>query len=79
MKFFDFASIMVAPKTGYEYYRETEFIKTFVVKQKQERYFFFVQSPKRRPRFLRELYHFSDFNPAYVVPLSGAAWHVCGE
>ncbi|HYQ59816.1 MAG TPA: hypothetical protein VEP29_02100, partial [Desulfatiglandales bacterium] len=51
---------------------EMEFIKTFVVKQKQERYAYLMQSPKRRGRFLRELFHFRDFDPAYEVLESGA-------
>ncbi len=52
---------------------ETEFIRTFVVKKKQERYLYLVQSWKRRDRFLRELFHFRDFDPACEVPLSGSA------
>ena len=51
---------------------ETEFVKTFVIKKKQERYVYLVKSRKRRKTFLRELYHFRDFDPAYEVPLSGA-------
>ena len=50
----------------------TEFIMAFVVPQKRERYAGFLQSPKRRLRFLRELYHFSDFDPESILPISGA-------
>jgi hypothetical protein len=51
---------------------ETEFVEAFVVPQKRERYVEFLQSPKRRSKLLAELYHFTDFNPAYLVPLAGS-------
>jgi hypothetical protein len=51
--------------------REIQLVDTFVVHTKRERYADFLNSPKRRPEFLRELYHLRDFAPAYVVELSG--------
>jgi hypothetical protein len=53
---------------------EIEFVKTFVIKKKQERYVYLVQSSKRRKTFLREPFHFRDFDPAYNVPYSGNAF-----
>jgi hypothetical protein len=51
--------------------REISLIAAFVVQRKRERYCGFLDSPKRRPKFLCELYHFRDFDPACLVPLSG--------
>ena len=51
--------------------RELDLVRTFVVPAKRERYIGFLASPKRRPKFLRELYHFRHFNAACVVELSG--------
>jgi hypothetical protein len=48
---------------------EIDIIQTFVVPAKRERYLGFVRSPRRRPKFLNELYHFSGFDSACVVPL----------
>src|SRR5687768_7895332 len=53
--------------------REIDLINTFVVPMKRERYIGFVSSPKRRAKFLHELYHFRDFEPTCIFPLSGAA------
>jgi hypothetical protein len=44
--------------------RELRLVETFVVPDKRERYSGFLRSPKRRSKFLRELYHFADFDPA---------------
>jgi hypothetical protein len=50
--------------------RETDVINTFVVSRKRERYIELLRSPKRRQDFLRQLYHFRDFIPSRIVPLS---------
>jgi hypothetical protein len=50
---------------------ESDFIEAFVVPDKRERYVSFLNSPKRRPKFLRELYHFRDFDPACLVSVAG--------
>jgi hypothetical protein len=50
--------------------RETDLINTFVVRAKRERYVEFVRS-RHRMKFLRELHHFHDFEPACVVPVTG--------
>ena len=50
--------------------REEALINTFVVARKRERYLGFLRSPRRRQDFLRTLYHFSDFDPACIVPLA---------
>ena len=49
--------------------REIQLVNTFVVATKRERYAGFVGSATLRPKFLRELYHFSDFDPDCVVGL----------
>jgi hypothetical protein len=49
--------------------REEDLIKAFVVRQKRERYIGFLQSPERRADFLRSLYHFRDFDSAFIAPL----------
>jgi hypothetical protein len=51
---------------------EIALVKAFVVPSKQARYAGFVGSPKRRRSFVRELYHFRDFDPAVVVELPSA-------
>ena len=50
---------------------EIALVKAFVVPQKRKRYVGFLSSPGRREKFVRELYHFQDFDPACMVPLSG--------
>ena len=50
--------------------REIDLVNTFVVPQKRARYAGFVSSPKTRPKLLRALYYFSDFDPARVVQFS---------
>ena len=49
---------------------EEAVIRSFVVRRKQERYISFLNSPKRRREFLRELYHFRDFDSACIVPVA---------
>ncbi len=51
---------------------ETALVNAFVVRRKRRRYVGFLSSPKRREKFLRQLYHFRDFDPAYETCLSGA-------
>src|SRR5688572_25266392 len=50
--------------------REVPMVNGFVLSAKRERYVDLVRSPKRRPKFLRELYHFQDFDPACMVPIT---------
>ena len=50
---------------------ETELIRAFVVRRKQARYISLLDSQKGRQKFLRELDHFHDFEPAYVIPIRG--------
>ena len=52
---------------------ELEFVSTFVVRPKRARYTGFLVSPGLRPKFLRALYGFSDFDPRFQVSLSGRA------
>jgi hypothetical protein len=58
--------------------REVQLVNTFVVAAKRERYANFVSSPKLRPKFLRELYHFHDFDADCVVELKGASDSAAG-
>jgi hypothetical protein len=51
---------------------EIALVKAFVMPSKQARYAGFVGSPKSRRKFVRELYHFHDFDPAVVVELPSA-------
>jgi hypothetical protein len=48
---------------------EEAIVRALVVAAKQERYIGFVSSAKRRQKFLNELYHFRDFNPAFIVKI----------
>lgn len=50
---------------------EAQLIKPFISESKRERYCGFLASPKKREKFLQELYHFGDFNPDVVVRLAG--------
>jgi hypothetical protein len=49
---------------------ELDLINAFVVREKRERYLYLSASPRRRKEFLKGLYHFSDFDTTYVVPLA---------
>jgi hypothetical protein len=51
--------------------REVQTVTTFVVPPRRERYVGFVSTAKLRPKFLQQLYHFEDFDPACVIALSG--------
>ena len=50
---------------------ELQVIKSFISEKKRDRYSEFVASAKKREKFLRELYHFGDFDPDVIVRLSG--------
>jgi hypothetical protein len=50
---------------------EAKLIIPFISEAKRERYCGFLASPKRREKFLEELYHFGDFNPEVIVRLAG--------
>jgi hypothetical protein len=47
--------------------KEVQIINTFILATKRERYAGFVSSPKNRKKFVRELYHFTDFDPDAIV------------
>jgi hypothetical protein len=49
--------------------REVQLVQTFVISTKRARYADFLSSPKRRSKFLQQLYHFADFDPAVEVQL----------
>jgi hypothetical protein len=49
--------------------REIDLINTFVVRARRSRYIGFLDSTRGRQKFLRTLYHFPYFEPAYVVPI----------
>ena len=51
------------------YLHETEFIKSFMIKEKQSRYLEFVQSKKNRIKFLKILNHdiISQIQSKYIV------------
>jgi hypothetical protein len=51
---------------------ETALIRAFVVRRKQARYISLLDSQNGRQKFLRELDHFHDFEPAYVIPIRGS-------
>lgn len=51
--------------------REIQLVETFVIADKRERYAGFLSSPKRRKKFLNELYHFGDFVPGGKIELRG--------
>lgn len=48
---------------------ETEIVAGFIERSKRERYAKFLRSATARPKFVRTLYHFGDFDPAVVVEL----------
>jgi hypothetical protein len=50
--------------------REIQLVTAFVLPAKRERFVDFVSSLKRRPKFVRELSHFQDFDPACMLRLS---------
>jgi hypothetical protein len=51
---------------------ELALINGFIVPSKRERYAGFVGSSKARRKFIRTLYHFSDFDPGTTSSLSDA-------
>jgi hypothetical protein len=59
--------------------RELRLVETFVVRAKRERYSGFLRSPKLRPKFLRELYHFRDFDPATMIEFGSVGRLLLGE
>lgn len=46
---------------------EEAFINAFIVKDKRDRYFQLISSPKRRHAFLDRLNHQLDFDPSYSI------------
>ena len=48
---------------------EESLINAFVRVEKRTRFIEFLGSPKRRPKFLANLYHFADLDLRYLVPI----------
>ena len=55
---------------------EESLIKAFVRSAKRARFIELLGNPKRRGRFLADLYHFKDLDPRYLVPILPAEQHV---
>ena len=51
--------------------QEHNLIKKFIIKAKQERYLAFLDNPKLRHKFRKELYHFKDFDSNLFQELQG--------
>lgn len=54
---------------------EESLINAFVRPAKRARFIEFLGSPKRRPKFLANLYHFGDLDSRYMVPIPPAEQH----
>ncbi|MDU0372574.1 hypothetical protein ACFPAF_19390 [Hymenobacter endophyticus] len=54
---------------------ERDFINTYVVKNKRQRYLGFIESPKRRGSFLEMLYHGQDLDKRLFQDLRGSGTH----
>lgn len=54
---------------------EQQFIKRFVLKEKQDRYLGFVENSKRRGTFLGMLYHGQDLDTRLFQDLRGSGVH----
>lgn len=52
-------------------YIECALIDAFVKRSKRNRYREFVSNPRLRHKFTHSLAHFTDFDPAYRVPIPG--------
>jgi len=59
--------------------REQQLVGAFVVPRKRERYVEIVGSKKARAKFLQSLYHFADFDQAWVVAAPHAAEDTIAE
>ena len=59
--------------------REQQLVSAFVVPRKRERYVEMVSSKKARAKFLQSLYHFGDFDLAWVVAAPHAAEDTIAE
>jgi hypothetical protein len=46
-------------------------VKAFIIPVRQERYLGFLQSPKKRAKFIAQLAHFKHLNPRFVVRIPG--------
>ena len=46
-------------------------IRKFIIHEKQERYLHYLSNDKSRNKFVRELYHFKDFNWSLLRPIPG--------
>ena len=50
---------------------EYEFVRSFVIKNKKNRFLDFLQNPKRRKDIIKELPHFKYFEDRYIKRISG--------
>ena len=48
-------------------YHEKELVYNFIIKRKRDRYLQFLNNPKNRRKFLRELGHFKDFKDNSII------------
>ena len=50
---------------------EEAVVKAFTIPVRQDRYLEFLQSPKKRAKFIAQLAHFKHLNPKFVVGIPG--------
>jgi hypothetical protein len=50
---------------------EEAVVKAFIIPVRQERYLEFLESPKKRAKFIAQLAHFKHLNPKFVVGIPG--------
>ena len=55
--------------------REVETIRAFVSSSKRDRCVTFLSSEKRRKDFVRDLAHFDDFDPRFIVRIAPSDQH----
>jgi hypothetical protein len=61
---------------------EYALIGVFFRRSKRERYFEMLSNPRRRKKFVDQLGHFGDFDPAYRLPIPSKklhAWNIRAE
>ncbi len=50
---------------------EEAVVKAFIIPVRQERYLEFLESPKKRTKFIAQLAHFKHLNPKFIVGIPG--------
>ncbi len=48
---------------------EEALVKAFIPSHRQERFLEIVANPKKRAKFIKQLYHFDDLNPKFMVSI----------